>query len=96
MIHLDATSDDRALLSALSLGPGYPPSTYAIDDLVEGRDGGLARTAVLTLARTAIIAPGLWLAGHRTGIARTSLIVSGTVTLGMIAVKLWQRTPSGT
>lgn len=65
----------------------YPPSTYAIEDLIEGRPGGLPRTLVLTAARTLAIAPGLYLAGQRRDVVRTSFYVSGTITLGMLLVK---------
>lgn len=62
-----------------------PPSTYAIDALVRGEPGAIGRVAVLTLTRTVLIAPGLWLAGIRDPlmIAKASIGSSLTLTAGM-------------
>ena len=65
-----------------------PPSTYAIDDLVHGRDGALMRTLGLTAIRAALIYPGVYLAGVRgRQTLRVAVYASGTITLGMIALK---------
>jgi len=64
---------------------GYPPSTYAIDDLVAGRPGGFVRTVELTLLRAALVAPGLWIARVPSArIVPTALVVSTTITLGLL------------
>ncbi len=42
-----------------------PPSAYAISDLVQRKPGAVGRTFVLTLQRSLLIAPGLYVAGLR-------------------------------
>lgn len=74
--------------------PGFPPSSYAIDDLVQGRPGAVMQTAVLTLSRVVMIAPGLWIAGQRRRLFRTSVIVSTMITFGMIGMKWAERRAS--
>lgn len=64
-----------------------PPSDYAIYDLIKGRPGGLERTVTLTAGRAVVILPGLWVAGVRRDMIKTSLLVSLSITLGMMAVK---------
>lgn len=64
-----------------------PPSDYAIYDLIQGRPGGLERTVALTAGRAVVILPGLWFAGVRRGMIQTSLLVSLSITLGMMVVK---------
>ena len=72
----------------LAVPPGYPPSTYAIDDLVRGRPGGLLRTVELTLLRAALVAPGLWIARvPPRRIVPTALTVSTVITLGLVLYK---------
>lgn len=98
---IEATTHRRIDLSGLAaplseIPIGYPPSTYAVDDLVEGRPGGLGRVLILTAMRAAFVAPGLYLAGQRKDMIKTSLFVSGTITLGMIGVKLWTKRSPGT
>lgn len=44
---------------------GSPPSTYAILAAIEGQPGAWRRVAVATAIRSAMIAPGLWIAGVR-------------------------------
>lgn len=66
--------------------PTQPPSDYAIDDLVRGRPGGLARTLVLTAFRTALIYPGVRLAGARRSL-KTSAYASVSITLGMMLLR---------
>lgn len=67
---------------------GYPPSTYAIDDLVEGRPGSFVSTVELTLLRAALVAPGLWIASVPPArIVPTALVVSTTITLGLLLYK---------
>ena len=63
-----------------------PPSTYAIDDLVKGRPGGLFRTVTLTALRTAIIYPGVSLAGVPRP-WKTSVYASISITLGMMLLE---------
>lgn len=70
--------------------PSMPPSSYAIDDLLDGRPGALVDTAMLTAGRVLLIAPGLYLAGSR-DILRTSVYVSASITLGMLLVRSWER-----
>lgn len=68
-----------------------PPSTYAIQALVNGEPGAFQRVVGLTLLRTALIVPGLWLAGKAfreepfTGakLVGSSFLASSTITLGM-------------
>ena len=67
--------------------PHDPPSDYAIYDLVKGRPGGLRRTVALTAGRSLLIAPGLWVAGVRRNMVKTALLVSLSITLGMMVVK---------
>lgn len=67
--------------------PHDPPSDYAIYDLIKGRPGGLSRTVALTAGRAVVILPGLWVAGVRRDMIKTSLLVSLSITLGMMAVK---------
>lgn len=70
-----------------------PPSKYAIEGLVRGEPGSFQRVAGLTLLRTAIIAPGLYVAGRAFGsedykgakLVGASLFASASVTLGMLA-----------
>ena len=67
---------------------GYPPSTYAIEDFLNGAPGSTARVVGLTALRSVIIAPGLAVA--LPGIpprqlVRASVAVSTSVTLGMLA-----------
>lgn len=64
-----------------------PPSDYAIYDLVKGRPGGLERTVALTAGRSLLIAPGLWVAGVRRNMVKTAVLVSLSITLGMMVVK---------
>lgn len=65
-----------------------PPSTYAIDDLVEGRPGGLFRTVTLTALRTLIIYPGVAVAGVPRPLAwKASVYASVSITLGMMLLK---------
>ena len=42
-----------------------PPSAYAISDLVQRKPGAVGRTFVLTLQRSLLIAPGLYVTGLR-------------------------------
>jgi hypothetical protein len=69
------------------LNANNPPSDYAIYDLIKGRPGGLPRTVALTAGRAVVILPGLWAAGVRRDMIKTSLLVSLSITLGMMAVK---------
>jgi hypothetical protein len=64
-----------------------PPSTYAIVDLLDGKPGALVRVAGLTVLRAGFIVPGLYIAGVRRDLLRTSLAASASITLGMI---LWK------
>lgn len=68
-----------------------PPSTYAIQALVNGEPGAFQRVVGLTLLRTALILPGLWVAGKAfreesfsgPKLIGSSFLASTTITLGM-------------
>ena len=71
---------------------GSPPSDYAIEALVRGRPGGLARTLGLTTTRTLLIAPGLYVAGVRgKSLLWGSVAASVSITIGMILIRAGRR-----
>jgi len=61
-----------------------PPSTYAIAALVDGEPGAFGRVVKLTLFRAIPIGVGLRIAGQRERLARSSLIVSASITAAML------------
>lgn len=70
---------------------GAPPSTYAVVDFLDGQSGSLTRLAGLTLLRSVMIAPGLWVASKVSGVQLSfgqvlgfSLASSATITGGMV------------
>lgn len=81
---------------------GAPPSSYAVADLLDGRDGSVVRLAGLTLLRTAFIFPGIFIANKITGtemsfgkLAGYSLATSTSISAGMIGwYALRRRFPS--
>jgi hypothetical protein len=71
----------------------YPPSTYAIHDLLEGRPGALVRVLGLTLCRALFVAPGLFLVGVRrpAQLAGYSLAASASISAMMALYQLSTR-----
>jgi len=64
---------------------GSPPSTYAIQALLEGQEGALWRVGRVTLTRTLLIAPGLYLTGLRgRDLVRGSLYASASISAGLL------------
>ncbi len=64
----------------------FPPSTYAIEDFLDGVPGSGARVVGLTALRSLIIAPGIYVASPtmpRAQLAKTAVAVSVSVSLGM-------------
>jgi hypothetical protein len=64
----------------------FPPSTYAIEDMLDGVPGALPRVAGLTALRALIIAPGVYIGSPRippAQLVKTSIAVSASVTVGM-------------
>jgi hypothetical protein len=69
-----------------------PPSTYAIQALLEGQKGALLRVGQTTLTRTAFIAPGLYLAGLRgRDLVRATAYASLSITAGLVLYYAWGR-----
>ena len=69
-----------------------PPSTYAIQALLEGRQGALWRVAKTTTTRTALIAPGLYVAGLRgRDLVRATAYASLSITAGLVLYYAWIR-----
>ncbi len=66
-----------------------PPSTYAIQALLEGQKGALWRVGKTT-TRTALIAPGLYLAGLRgRDLVRATAYASLSITAGLVLYYAW-------
>lgn len=66
-----------------------PPSEYAIARLVDGKPGSLWEVVTLTGLRALLVAPGLVVADESMRgekLVKTSLFVSGTITVGMLGL----------
>lgn len=75
--------------------PHAPPSSYAIASLIDGEPGSLGRVAVLTLQRSLIVSPGLYLSGLRgRQLVRSSLLASASVT-GLLVAWYWLKYKRG-
>ena len=74
-------------------GRDDPPSTYAIAALVDGEPGALGRVIELTLTRTVLIAPGLYLVGIRDpmSLVKATLGATASITVGLALVYWWSK-----
>lgn len=68
----------------LSAAPGDPPSSWAIEALVQGEPGALGDVVWLTLYRAVPIGAGLYLAGAKRRLVRNSVAASAAVSVTMI------------
>ena len=70
-----------------------PPTDYAISAFVEGQPGSSLRVVNLTLQRSLLILPGLYVVGLRNkDLILASLSASCSITLGLLAWYKWSRT----
>jgi len=74
-------------------GADDPPSTYAIAALVDGEPGALGRVVELTLTRSMLIAPGLYVAGIRDpgSLVKATLGATVSITVGLAIVYWWSK-----
>ena len=64
---------------------GSPPSDYAVLAVVEGQDGAVWDLAGLTLLRSTLISPGLYLAGLRgKDLVKASLAASASISAALL------------
>jgi hypothetical protein len=86
-------NDRRTALAALPTGS--PPSTYAAYAAVTGEPGGWARVVGTTALRAGIIGAGLYVAGHRQGLVRSSLYASAAIEVAVLlyAFSVASKTP---
>ena len=68
------------------IGRGSPPSSYAIQALLEGEEGSVGRVLEATMLRTVFVMPGLYFATPYRGrrLLHVSLAASGSITLALI------------
>lgn len=70
---------------------GSPPSSYAVVDVLDGRQGSILRLIGLTMLRGVFIVPGLWVAAKLTRVdlelrdlLALSFAGSATISVGML------------
>jgi hypothetical protein len=65
---------------------GSPPSSYAIQALLDGEEGSVGRVVEATLLRTAFLLPGLYLTTPYRGrqLLTVALASSGSITVSLI------------
>ncbi len=65
---------------------GSPPSSYAIQSLLEGEEGSVGRVLEATILRTVFILPGLYLVTPYRGrrLLGVAMAASGSITVSLI------------
>lgn len=74
----------------MNVGRGSPPSTYAIQALLEGEEGSVGRVMESTLLRTVFVIPGIYLATRLRGkeLVTVSFAASASITLSLMVFYL--------
>ena len=73
-----------------------PPSDYAIHAWVQGQPGAMTDVAMLTLQRSILILPGLWLTGFRgTTLAKATAAATLSITATLAVYYWWQENNNG-